>query len=1410
MLDRLTLDAVSLIERATDVARQFGHSYIGPEHLLLAFAAWEGSPESQALKFQGLVESVLTKQIEAMFGRKPPHNLILRFNTEAKDLLQTSWPGVQWSQTEQISAQDIFQVLMSPRSVTVYNILRSLSVSTDKLADVASVLSIQAEKASMDAVALVNPAPAQSVHEAAATGSLGGSAREKTVYLTANSEIPMAEGDFTEAANFALLFARVEAATFNFASRQIDSSCLLVGLALEQSGTAGKYLRSRGATMRSIRGAAGDSISQKLMPRDLECLVFDAQTRRILRSARAESRKQNHKFVTSLHLLLAILSSGHSRANDILSTLVDDLAALKTDLSARYPSSYEGSLGELELNDRLFSVLQAGEPPPHFLYGDKGDATVEAPVAGFDLSHLTPGGLAVMESALREYSTLKSASFEQKHLFLGILADGKSRAASYLAAWGVTLKLARRKVFELEERAFAGDPKEELDDSVAIVLAEALAMAKKTDASKAGPEHLLWALMISGEPQVKLLFERLGLDTAQFFQQAADLYPFEIPAPATFFPRFATMTPAGLHIYGMICEPSVALAMQIALNEAESSGADGVAGDFLVLGLLSAPGEAGEVLRSLGLQPDKVRGLQRQFYAPQQSVEKDKKAKKSQAKIKPKTRELDFDPQLEQAFFQALANSLQTRQAAVKTENLLFGLIESDNLDFIRVLELCGTSPLAVLEKLSAEKSTNQSDNPAVSLVERIIGGIDIPIAPSLRIAIELAAEVACSIGANVLDILVLVYGLSHAQTGPIADKLFSCGLDRSKLKELIETRALHSKGPVANQPHVIDMNILAVMAGAFRFAGLLGQTEIECEHLMLAILEVCQSEPHKQILPTIGLIEESLATQLLIPGTVPCRAQNMQLGAQLIERLYKMDISAKAVVVNAAALAAAAGRSFIDTEQLLLAIVKCSTTRLENLLRASGLIGASLEARILRYTSPVMEFSLEPVTFSCRVDAIFKEADAAAAKSNKLVSVEELLLALLKEKGGIASYALNDLGVSRQGLVAKLQLAFFVNTERSPQGQTTNISHPASAAAAISNPSSMPKSWPLSKPLPLTEPSQAGSPASYTEIPDDAKAAKLQHQMATWFNRAALAYKQKNIELCKQALLRGWHHLKEIGKLQGFAPTDNPQEPEYYFGKNGRGMPTLAEVSVSDWFAAPKESDVLERIEAKTAASATESKPGIDLSVFDPETAAIFSAAQSIAEQHPTPTDGPIPFIEPCHFLVALLQIPELARLVCLDAADEKLLGPGGALAIWCDAKTSDPVTDDTKAQDPETSVKAKAKGKTARGQPAKKVKKGQETQKTPGSEKTSAPETPESTEAMRSIPLDFSPATKKLLTASFEQSRLFPAKNAHIWPEHLLLAILAEPDALCSDVLDRLQVETAAARLRIFGYITDRARER
>jgi ATP-dependent Clp protease ATP-binding subunit ClpC len=65
MLRQLTATAGEVLERAGDASKEFGHSYVGPEHVLYAILADGRSRASRALTAAGITQEVVVPWLHA-------------------------------------------------------------------------------------------------------------------------------------------------------------------------------------------------------------------------------------------------------------------------------------------------------------------------------------------------------------------------------------------------------------------------------------------------------------------------------------------------------------------------------------------------------------------------------------------------------------------------------------------------------------------------------------------------------------------------------------------------------------------------------------------------------------------------------------------------------------------------------------------------------------------------------------------------------------------------------------------------------------------------------------------------------------------------------------------------------------------------------------------------------------------------------------------------------------------------------------------------------------------------------------------------------------------------------------------------------------------------------------------------
>ena len=86
--DHFTERAKSAIEKAQEAAEEFGHSYVGSEHLLLGILREEGGQGAKILRENGLSDALLTELIERYVGRGDPGTPPQGLSPRAKRIIE--------------------------------------------------------------------------------------------------------------------------------------------------------------------------------------------------------------------------------------------------------------------------------------------------------------------------------------------------------------------------------------------------------------------------------------------------------------------------------------------------------------------------------------------------------------------------------------------------------------------------------------------------------------------------------------------------------------------------------------------------------------------------------------------------------------------------------------------------------------------------------------------------------------------------------------------------------------------------------------------------------------------------------------------------------------------------------------------------------------------------------------------------------------------------------------------------------------------------------------------------------------------------------------------------------------------------------------------------------------------------
>jgi len=1301
MLDKFDDETQALINRAVEEARAFGHDSVGVVHVILALS-FEKGPIEGVFRAAGVTAETLRQRIEEKLGRKSPHTLNLNFDAELTDLLRFLHEKTDTSSATPnlVDLLTLTGVLMSQRSGMAFLFGFSDEIVQPRLME---------EQLGKAASALGGAMP-QPMHEIKAAEDPG-----------------ITEGDLTDAANYALLFARIEAATYNIASKKIDSKSMLVGLLLDQCGWAGKLLRKNNVDLKKVRAAVGQTTTEHLVPDTNATRLFDTNCRRILQTARKKSRLQNRPEVSSMHLLWAILAPGDNQAKTILSFLIGDLASFKHDVDRLLGQRFDGHAAELELNKDLYGKIMAHEPIllEHYGLAQAEQSASEAKEDSFDLRHLDAQCLTIMEIALREFEGHVSGQFEAMHVLFALLGHENSAAANYLFAWGVTAKLARAKAAALIVPRPTVMPGYELDGSVAELLDAALTIARKNNFAKVTPEHLLCAMLLSTNDRLKSVFDGLSLDTEQLKADVLALCLSSKHEYSIFSSKFASIRSSGLHIYAMVCEPGVGIAMQAALQKAEDCNAHCVDATFLAYGLLSTLKVNGVKMGNTATFPFDVK--------PQAAKETDSA----------KPAEIDFDPSLEAIFDKALELSLANQEMAVSAQHLLSVLLATRQKEVLDLFDSNDASPDVVSLMLTECLQKPQTSALRLQMILELFAQAGIKLSSNMREFMRTVSNISLEMRINLIKVDLFIYAFACSKHERISQILTDCGLDVPKMNALLWREARHYPASGVEEP-TMSLQTLSIFLQAEVIAKEFGVQPMQCEHLVLAILDA-------GILPDSTLPGlDTAALDVLLHSTIPIpeRARKLKFGWSALEKMTFTTRMARSVLVNAGIIAADSGRNYIDCEHVLMALAGCPKKDLRLFLMENGLTKTRVEKAASKYITRIAEFSSAPISFSEPLEQQLTWAYGVAAQLPKNIDMEEILLAILNKPSGIAEAIFSDLSIERTLFARSLEDYIARELCKSEDYRRDKVLDVLSS----------------------------DPPATYAST-------RLQNnidQIASWLNRASMAYSMGQLGLSAEALQKWWYYCKVVAEMQGESIPAPPKPPEFYFGEPAKTQSVNANATGE----AVKKSDVRAG-EAKR--DQWDSDPiNFNMSLLDAETSIIIGRAFNLAGEYIFPSEPAGGSVLPVHIFMAAMQAPEYADLVFgtnkLDGLETFI----DAVAARCiSVKGKSPAGGSATKEKSVAKDKSKSKGKV----------KGKATAKDDKSSKAG------------DQPLALSDNSKAVLLAAFQISKTFSGKELKLVPEHLLLGIL-ESDSWSTSILEDLGFRTFVARQAIIRQIDVKGR--
>jgi len=308
---------------------------------------------------------------------------------------------------------------------------------------------------------------------------------------------------FTERARKTLQLAQEEAQRLNH--NYIGTEHILLGLLREGDGVAARVLNNFGIELDRVSSHVESAVGrgERLVMGEI---ALKPEAKRVIESAVDESRKLNHRYVGTEHLLLGLLSDQESTGTQVLSELGASPESVREQVLEVLKSSSgyaRGSLGTRSntvgagrfqrFTDDARKTLQSAQEEAerfdhnyigteHILLGlVRQNETVAGKVLnnlGIELNRvrsavefiigrgdrmvmgeigLTPRAKRVIELAVDEARRLNHHYIGTEHLLLGLVREGEGIAAGVLESLGVSLEKVRAQVIEVLKSPDARD-----------------------------------------------------------------------------------------------------------------------------------------------------------------------------------------------------------------------------------------------------------------------------------------------------------------------------------------------------------------------------------------------------------------------------------------------------------------------------------------------------------------------------------------------------------------------------------------------------------------------------------------------------------------------------------------------------------------------------------------------------------------------------------------------------------------------------------------------------------------------------------------------------------------------------------------------------------------------------------------
>jgi ATP-dependent Clp protease ATP-binding subunit ClpA len=477
--DRFNDRAKRVLALSQDEAVRFNHDYIGTEHLLMGLIREGEGTAARVLESLGVDLSKLRRTIEASIGRgnleKPPSEITL--HPQVKKVFDL--------------AIDEARKLGHSHVGTEHLLLGIVREGADSPAARAlASFGVDLEKVRHQTIATLGQAASGA---GPGTPMLGVWAPPTT---RGRGSGPFDR--FNDRAKRVLALAQDEAIRFNH--NYIGTEHILLGLAREGEGIAGRALDALGITLSRLRTSVEKMIGRGDSTTSPSEITLSPRTKKLIELAIDEARRLGHGAVGTEHLLLGLLREGGHAGTQAIESLGVTLESVR---------------------EKVMSLL--GRPADDV--GRQGSPPVtSAEFTGGPYEYFNDRAKKVLAIAHEEAFRLKLNYVGTEHLLLGLVREGQSIAARVLDSLGIELSKVRTAVEFIigagDDSALPKTPSElMMSPRTKKVIELAIDESRRLGQSHVGPEHLLLGLVREGQGIASGVIESLGVTLEKVRQQ---------------------------------------------------------------------------------------------------------------------------------------------------------------------------------------------------------------------------------------------------------------------------------------------------------------------------------------------------------------------------------------------------------------------------------------------------------------------------------------------------------------------------------------------------------------------------------------------------------------------------------------------------------------------------------------------------------------------------------------------------------------------------------------------------------------------------------------------------------------------------------------------------------------------------